>query len=144
MNIFIRPGTIEDTDQVVEAFGVFLQRQGSSEYIRNALSKYPSAMAFYGDELVGFAYCGFMAPDLLELANISLHPDYRGLGIGTQLLEFLESEVAKNYSAIMLTNSKLYGNPISAENFYLDNGYTLLAGTEKTNLYWKNLLHTDL
>jgi ribosomal protein S18 acetylase RimI-like enzyme len=136
----IRAGTSNDAERVMEAFSLFLQRIGNPAYIHNSLSDYPSALAFAGEDLVGFAYCGFMAPDLIEIANIALHPDYRSSGLGSRLLDFLEKEASKTYSAIMLTNSDLYSGKRNASNFYLRNGYRLLAGTGETNLFWKDLI----
>lgn len=137
--ISFRTGNKNDAIDVLIAFELFLNRQGDKEYIEHALQSYPSALVFKDDALIGFAYCGYMAPDLLELANISLHPDTRNSGVGTQLLKFLEREVSKRYHAILLTNSDLYAGKRNARNFYLKNGYRLIAGTGKTNLFWKDL-----
>lgn len=135
----IRKGTSSDALDVCESFQLFLNRPGDITYIKNALEKYPSALAFSGDMLIGFAYCGFMSPDLIELANISLHPEARNSGVGTKLLQFLEEEAAQSYDAILLTNSDLYEGKRNASNFYIRNRYRLVAGTGKTKLFWKDL-----
>lgn len=137
--LHIRRGTEIDAEKVSEAFQMFLGRPGDVSYIRNALDKYPSALAFKGGRLIGFAYCGFMSPDLIELANIALHPDARNAGFGSKILHFLEEEASKNYDAILLTNSDLYEGKRNASNFYTRNRYRLVAGTDKTNLFWKDL-----
>lgn len=137
--LHIRKGTESDATNVSEAFQMFLGRTGDISYIKNSLTKYPSALAFKNEKLIGFAYCGFMSPDLIELANIALHPQERNAGIGTKLLQFIEDEASKNYDAILLTNSELYEGKRNASNFYTRNRYRLVAGTGQTNLFWKDL-----
>lgn len=138
----VRLGSLKDAGFIIARYEDILGRRPNAEYIRQALANYPSSVAYHQDVLVGFAYCGFMAPDVLELANISLHKDYRSSGVGTELLKILETEVSKEYKALLLTNSALYGETSgkrAATNFYLRNGYQLIAGTNSTNLFWKNL-----
>jgi N-acetylglutamate synthase-like GNAT family acetyltransferase len=146
MNISPSPtvflGTVNDTELVIEAFTVILGREPNQEYIRDAIVNYPSVLATENGKVIGFAYCGFMSPDLLELANIAIHPQYQNFGLGSKILCRLEEEVAYKYDAIMLTNSTLYGETNgkrNASNFYLENGYTLVANTANTNLFWKSL-----
>lgn len=137
--LHIRKGTELDAENVCDSFQLFLGRPGDISYIRNALDKYPSALAFKGNRLIGFAYCGFMSPDLIELANIALHSEERNAGVGTKLLQFIEEESSQHYDAILLTNSDLYEGKHNASNFYEKNRYRLVAGTGNTNLFWKDL-----
>lgn len=141
--ITIRPANENDIELIEQAFQEFLGRVGNPAYIRDAVKDYPSALLFHNDDLIGFSYCGFMAPDVLEIANISLHPNWRGQGLGSRLLVFLENEVANKYDAVLLTNSDLYKDKRNATNFYLANGYTLAAGTSQTNLFWKSLKRSE-
>ena len=142
MTIYYRAATIEDFPAIVVFFEEELQRSANRTYIREALLNYPAGLAFDEDELIGFIYCGYMAPDVLELANIVIAEKYRSQGIGTELLKYTEKLIAVQAKAILLTNSSLYGNnkgKRNAENFYLSNGYTQINLTGETNLYWKNL-----
>lgn len=141
-SIVVRSGEPFDWDIIINGFRVILGREPNAAYIREVTQKYPSVVALDRERLIGFAYCGFMSPDVLELANIALHAHYRNSGVGSQMLSRLEAEVSKNYNALMLTNSTLYGNVAGkreATNFYLKNGYKLVACTENTNLFWKDL-----
>jgi ribosomal protein S18 acetylase RimI-like enzyme len=141
-NYTIRKGSLDDMTDIFGLFKTQLLREPNGPLVDDALRSYPSAVAFQGQNLVGFAYCGYMAPDLLELMNITIHSDHRSVGLGTQILDFLHDEVVKQYAAIMLTNSLLYstdGSKKPATNFYLRNGYQLVASTGSTNMFWKLL-----
>lgn len=122
-------------------FSTALHREPNRPLILEALRSYPSAVATREDgEIVGFAYCGYMAPDMLELMNITVHANYRSSGIGTRMLRHVEKEVFQKYSAMMLTNSIAYegdGRKRSASSFYLRNGYAVIASTGATTMYWK-------
>jgi len=142
-SIVVRSGQPFDWDIIINGFKDILRREPNASYIREVTQKYPSVVVMDGERFIGFAYCGFMSPDVLELANIALHNDYRNSGIGSQMLQRLEAEASQNYKAVMLTNSTLYGNEAGkreATNFYLKNGYRLVACTDSTNLFWKDLI----
>ena len=141
-NYTIRKGEYSDILDIAELFREQLFREPNDSLIIDALRSYPSVVSYHENKLIGFAYCGYMAPDLLELMNITVHADHRSSGVGTQLLDVLHSEVAKNYAAIMLTNSILYsadGIKKAATNFYLRSGYQLVASTGATDMFWKLL-----
>lgn len=141
-NYTIRKGEYSDIAEITHLFREQLLREPNESLIIDALRSYPSVMAYHGDKLVGFAYCGYMAPDLLELMNITVHSDHRATGVGSLMLNCLHSDIAKNYAAVMLTNSILYsadGKKRAATNFYLRNGYQLVASTGSTNMFWKLL-----
>ena len=141
-SVVLRTGTINDIPDICRLFTEQLFREPNLPLIEDALRSYPSVVAYVGEKLVGFAYCGYMAPDLIELMNITIHSDYRSRGLGTEILEFLDAEAVKKYAAIMLTNSTLYsadGHKKPATNFYLRNGYELVASTGGTNMFWKLL-----
>lgn len=141
-NYLIRKGEYSDIADIAHLFREQLFREPNDSLIVDALRAYPSVVAYAEDKLVGFAYCGYMAPDLLELMNITVHADHRAAGVGSLILSHLHSEVAKEYAAMMLTNSILYSadsNKRAATNFYLRNGYQLVASTGSTNMFWKLL-----
>lgn len=141
-NYNIRKGEYTDIRDVLGLFSEQLFRDPDETLVFDALHSYPSVVAYHEGKLIGFAYCGYMAPDLLELMNITVHSDYRSTGVGTEILNALHIDVAKNYAAIMLTNSVLYsadGGKKAATNFYIRNGYQLVASTGATNMFWKLL-----
>lgn len=143
MDIYtIRKGEYSDIADIARLFKEQLFRSPNESLIIDALRSYPSIVVHLEGELIGFAYCGYMAPDLLELMNITVHSDYRAAGVGSLILNHLHAEIAKDYSAIMLTNSVLYSTDSTkraATNFYLRNGYQLVASTGSTNMFWKLL-----
>lgn len=139
-----RSANLEDVSAIIELFEQELQRKANHAYIYEAVSNYPSALAFDDNFLIGFTYCGYMAPDVLELANIVVAKAYREQNIGTDLLKYTERLASVQAQAILLTNSSLYGSQNgkrNAENFYLRNGYTQIRMTEATNFYWKSLVN---
>lgn len=141
-NYLIRKGEYSDISDIAELFREQLFREPNDSLIIDALRSYPSVVAYHENKLVGFAYCGYMAPDLLELMNITVHSDHRSAGIGTRILDELHTQVAKKYAALMLTNSTLYsadGSKKAATNFYIRNGYQLVASTGSTNMFWRLL-----
>lgn len=141
-NYIIRKGKHSDIADIADLFREQLFREPNDSLIIDALRSYPSVVVYYENRIVGFAYCGYMAPDLLELMNITVHSDHRSTGVGTRILDELHNQVAKNYSALMLTNSILYSADDTkkpATNFYLRNGYQLVASTGSTNVFWKLL-----
>lgn len=136
----IRKGEYSDIVAIARLFNEQLLREPNDSLIVDALRSYPSALAYHGDSLVGFAYCGYMSPDLLELMNITVHSEHRSAGVGSLMLDYLHGEIAQSYSAVMLTNSILYSEDSrkrAATNFYLRNGYSLVASTGSTNMFWR-------
>ena len=67
--------------------------------------------------LVGFIY-GFLLPNgTLIPEMIYVHPDYRTMGIGTMLLEYLEKESGCTHSMIFYNKS--------LRNYYKKRGYSV-------------------
>jgi GNAT superfamily N-acetyltransferase len=101
---------------------------------------YPSVVAEIKNELVGFAYSKRWAPDIAELSNIFIHPHYRDKGIGSQLLNLLETKLATDYAAIVAENSMLYqlkDDKRPAKEFYLRNGWQIAFETKITTVFYK-------
>jgi N-acetylglutamate synthase-like GNAT family acetyltransferase len=137
----VRPGSSDDLGAIAELFREQLGREPDKRLIEEALRRFPSAVAVHAGRVVGFAYCGYMAPDLVELMNITVHARLRSAGVGTAMLELLESLLAPKTKAVMLTNSSLYSEgKRSATGFYLRSGYRLVATTGATNMFWKELV----
>lgn len=141
--ISIRTATGEDTEQVCRLFEAQLLRPPNASLIKTALIEAPSALAFDGETLVGFLYCGFMAPDVVEVMNILVADDARQSGVGSMMLMSIERNMPSTVVALMLVNSMLYpdvkGGKLSATSFYLKNGYSVIAETGATRVFWKNL-----
>lgn len=143
MVISIREATDRDTEAVCQLFEVQLRRRPNESLIEAALLDAPSALAFDEGRLVGFLYCGYMAPDVMEVMNILVADTARQSGIGTMMLRYIEQKMPPEISALMLANSTLYpeiqGGKLPATAFYLRNGYSIVAETEFTRIFWKKL-----
>ncbi len=110
--------------------------------LQESLRDYPGFVALEDGCLIGFCISFRFAPDILELANIYVHPDYRHQGIGSKLLAHLEREAAAlNYRAIILVNSDLYENKQPgdfADSFYQKNNYVQSFDTGHTKVFYKS------
>jgi N-acetylglutamate synthase-like GNAT family acetyltransferase len=136
----VRPGSVHDLPGIADLFKEQLGREPNLQLIEEALGSFPSAVAVSEGRVVAFAYCGYMAPDLVELMNITVHAGLRSSGVGTAMLQMVESLLAPETRAVMLTNSTLYSDgKRPATEFYLRNGYALVASTGSTNMFWKEL-----
>lgn len=141
--ISIREATSADTKRVCRLFATQLHREPNESLVEAALVDAPSALAFEGEALVGFLYCGYMAPDVMEIMNILVSDSARQRGTGTMMLRFIEQRMPRQISALMLANSTLYpeaeGGKLPATSFYLRNGYSIIADTGATRIFWKSL-----
>ena len=141
--ISIREATGTDTEQICQLFEAQLHRRPNASLIQAALLEAPSALAFDEENLVGFLYCSYMAPDVMEIMNILVADTARQSGIGTLMLKSIETKMPTEISALMLANSTLYpdvaGGKRSPTSFYLRNGYSIIAETGPTRIFWKKL-----
>ena len=133
----------EIVKNIISFFYNYTGRSLSIDRIKKSIEKYPSCIAYKDNNIIGFAYTNRFAPDILELYNIFIHPEYRDKGIGGMILDKIEKNTKKRYSAIILVNSILYNNSKNkknAINFYINNGYSMIGETKSTKIYFKNLL----
>lgn len=139
----LRRGTEADAPAVCALLATQLLRDPDLNLVAQRLSDAPSALAFDGDALVGFAYCGAWAPDIMELLNILVADTHRSRGLGSRLLGVVEGEMPSGVRGILLENSDLHGTALGgkrpATSFYLANGYSAIADTGATRVFWKGL-----
>lgn len=112
----------------------------SEDRVGVLIASYPAVVSEIGANIIGFAYCGSFAPDVLELMNIFVSKTHRNRGIGTVLLRKLEEQIFHQYSGIVLVNSALYSaleGKYMATSFYVKNGYRLLMSTGNTDIFGK-------
>jgi GNAT superfamily N-acetyltransferase len=106
------------------------------------LTSHLVAVAEAAGEVVGFAYTGSFAPDIVELANIFVAEKVRSRGVGAALLRDIEDRARGSFRAVILVNSMLYpGRPDKrpAGEFYLRSGYQLVWSTGPTLVFLKAL-----
>ena len=140
-NIDIQSVTQDLVDAVAAVHEAENQRPADRAYIQQCVSGHPSAVALSEGRVAGFAYTRTLAPDLLLLSNILVAADFRGLGIGTRLLQYLEQEASRDWSSILLSNSDLWEHPPrrSPIEFYLKHGYQKIWQTPNTQVMAKLL-----
>jgi GNAT superfamily N-acetyltransferase len=109
------------------------------------LNHHPAvALKADNQSIIGLAYTSKFAYDILELAQILIEPQYRNLGLGSQMIEYLEHAVNEPFQALILTNTDAYPSLSEekkpATSFYLNNGFALTSETDTTRVFFKNLI----
>ncbi len=72
--------------------------------------------------LVSWRFHGMPRHGLVELMHMCVHPDYRGHGIATKLIQEMEKQLPENIRKIFLLTGS---NSLPAHKLYEKNGYTL-------------------
>nr|WP_299344217.1 GNAT family N-acetyltransferase [Allomuricauda sp.] len=133
----------QDIDGVMSFFRKFTGRDLLEKRLGDSVRKYPCCIIFANAEIIGFSYTNRFAPDILELSNIFVHPEFRSHGIGGMMLKRIEKESLKGgYTGLILVNSLLYDNRSDkrfATNFYVKNGYLEIVRTESSKVFFKSL-----
>lgn len=121
-----------------------LGREPNKKYISDCIATDVSMVAYMGDRLIGFLYCQEFSPDIIEIANLLISKNMQRLGVGARLVDSFEKAAIGKYNGVILLNSSLYDNDIdhfvSAAGFYLKCGYSLVAETRHTKIFYKELL----
>lgn len=137
----ITKGGPEHAQDILKLYRSFRGEDWNSIRLESSLAMFPSAVVYDDARLVAFAYTFSFAPDFYELANIYIDDAHQGNGLGGRLLESIESRAkAKGIKGFILTNSFLNesdGRKVSPENFYLRNGYKIVADTGPTKVFIK-------
>ena len=139
MNVVIRKAKIEDLEGCVSALenselstAYFQTEESRANTVKEAIDSGNTYAAFYGDECVGFVYYieqgAFHAFHYIHL--ISVKEDYRGKGIGKELLGYVEKVLFETRDKIFLVVGDY--NP-GGRTFYEKSGY-IYIGTVP-NLY---------
>lgn len=136
----IRPANIDDIPVMVKLYEEVLKRPANPSYIQTSIENYPVFVAEH-KEMLGFVYCRKFSPDILEVANILLLSESRGLGIGELLMKAVE-EAATSYEAIILVNSSLYteaSDKRDPKNFYTKCGFNIILETNGSKVFAKHI-----
>lgn len=134
----------KDLSAVFEMYRTLMTMEPDEGRVRRNTSRFPSLVAeLEAGEVIGFAFSTDFAPDILELANILVVPEYRNLGLGQSLVKHLEQKaIAEGFRTIILVNSLLYPSSTgkrSAESFYKRLGYRSIPSTESSKVYARHL-----
>lgn len=134
---------LDDVDEIIRLYQKFRNNWSPITELPEKLEKYPALKVLVENSIIGFAYCYSFAPDILEIANIYIDENYRSQGVGSELLKSLEEQAVKeNYKALILNNSDAYEGKAESKpssNFYLGNGYKLIAETVFTRVFFKEI-----
>jgi GNAT superfamily N-acetyltransferase len=138
----IAPTQPEHLPGIFALYRRYLAREPNEARIAMHASQFPSAVLTLGEQVVGFVFTVDFAPDVLELANILIDPAHRLHGHGERLMAYVEAASKADFSSIILVNSMLYTSAEQkrpATRFYLRLGYRLIAETQYTNIFYKDL-----
>lgn len=138
----LRTAETDDIASIVSLYRQFRPNWKPVADLNERIIAYPAVVAHKNSELVGFAYCYDFAPDILELANIYVAENTRSNSIGTRLLQTVENAIENSqYVGLILSNSDGHRTEQpkrSASTFYLSNGYSEIASTDSTRIFYKN------
>lgn len=129
----------DDIEELNALYRSYSGRDIAATRVREAIADYPSVAATRSGEIVGFCYCFRFAPDIIELANIFVSKQYRSGRLGSAMLTHLLQEIGEPIRGVIAVNSSL--NEIreqkaSPDSFYLRNGFSIIASTENSTIYW--------
>jgi N-acetylglutamate synthase-like GNAT family acetyltransferase len=141
-NAQVEPTRTEHLKEIYSLYRRYLAREPNEARIAMHISQFPSAVLLAADAVVGFVYTTDFAPDILELANIFISPEYRDREYGEELVAYVEAEAREQFSSIILVNSMLYTSAEQkrpATRFYTRCGYEIIGSTQYTNIFYKKL-----
>jgi ribosomal-protein-alanine N-acetyltransferase len=130
MEVIIRPMTEDDIDEVMEieklSFATPWSREAFvGEVTKNSCARY--IVAEVDKKVVGYA--GFwVVLDEGHITNIAVHPEYRGKGIGSRLMEGLIDLAKKN--GITSMTLEVRESNLVAQNLYKKFGFKVLGRRE--------------
>lgn len=134
-------------DRVDEVRQLYFSMSGRNmdggQLTSEAIESFPTVVVLDNDRVVGFVLSLKFAPDIVEISNIFIHPDYRNMSVGSKAQKLYEDKAKDNgWKGIIAVNSALYEGKKDtrpAESFYLKNGYQCIAKTDGTFVFYKEL-----
>ena len=119
----IRPATVDDASGLQQcmklAYAGYQERMEGRQLppmeldYRAEISEYPTWVAEYNDNIVGGLTMIFK-PDDATIANVAVHPDFQGQGLGKALMNFSDAQAKqRNYSQSRLATHILLSENVS-------------------------------
>ena len=136
---FTEAKTLQEIMNVSSMFQMESKRKLNHIKVKECIDNYDHVLAYDEDKLIGFIYANEFAPDILEIYNMFIHPDYRNQGIGTLMLQHFINNMDEKYQGIIVINSSLYDQNekfISAVTFYNMNNFNLIAMTDNSSVLY--------
>lgn len=103
----------------------------------------PAYLVRTGTDPIGFATAVEWAPDIVEIDNLLIHPDWQRQGWGSALITRLLEDCSARYRAAVSTNSDLHepgqSGKRDARGFYQRHGFSMVASTPSTRILWRPL-----
>ncbi len=137
MNVIIRtPQTAEEWDNYYAVRYRTLRKpwnqpQGSERDDEEEQAVH--AAAFAGNQIVGVARLQFLSAGKGQIRYMGVLPGFGKMGIGSKLLQYLETLAKEQGCAAIVLNARDYALP-----FYEKNGYRI---KEKSYLLWGEIQH---
>ena len=126
----------------------YLLSGGEDDEIERAILKEETYVAEYEGKLLGtftispvqsewdFDLWGQVEGDSLYLHRLAVHMEYRGLGMGKEMIRWIERQFAGQYTYLRLD---CVANNRKLNQFYLDNEFLFVGSIDEFNKYEKRL-----
>lgn len=133
MGIYIKKAVSSDAEQLSALFVEFTGAPSDTDAMKRQIEmisekpEYYAAVACEGEQVVGTAMgivcqdlCGTCKPFML-IENVVVDPDYRGKGVGRQLMDHLENFGKENQCKYVILDSE--AKRTDSHKFYESIGY---------------------
>ncbi len=129
-------------DRLSDLFELYSGRPLHKEGILRSGQTLPTWSVWQDTEPVGLYYTLRFAQDILKLIHIFVPHSARRQGIGTAMLNHLFEVMPPPFVGVIAVNSSLFETQeakIDPEPFYARNGFTTIAHTQDTKVFWKSV-----
>lgn len=120
MNNHIRPATSDDIEAIKAcaraAYALYVERIGRepAPMVADFATQVAAGQVFVcvnQDTLLGYVIC-YPQGDHMHLENVAVNPDYKGQGVGSRLIKFVEEKTRQAGLATveLYTNLKMFEN----------------------------------
>jgi len=131
MNTVIRKMTYDDLPQVMEVEKQCFSDPWGEESFYQEIELNGSFVAVNADNRVIAYFCGIKVLDEYMLTNIAVAPDYRRMGLGEELVDYMLKDISESGSRLCFLEVRKSNS--AAINLYLKKGF--LPFGERKNYY---------
>ena len=139
--VIFRVGAPKDIKSIASLHSSHYKQHVNTKTL-NALAKAGMIyVAERGSKVIAYMIFQDFSPDIIEATDLFVDEEYRGQGIGKELLGAAEDKLSTKYHSVILNTSSLYpeSKNSTAADFYLKFGYKMLYDTGNTKIMIKRI-----